>query len=224
MGYGGKGIMPINNGEIFPGSTKINYILHDENGCIRRWGKCEEEDLISREEPGLTLLRGAGEFDTHYVLNGDILKYTHEQHRARSEPFKSMRGLWDNTSMSWIDLRSLLELKIDKINELKSHAQMLDVLDITIQNITFKADEETKKELLNEALIAQMAILDNQSYSLDWEKADGSDITLTANQLKGLIRAIRQRSNNIRNIFRSLRTQVMSCTTKEEIDTIAWPT
>jgi hypothetical protein len=129
---------------------------------------------------------------------------------------------WDTVIKRWKPNKTLAFYKKEKLNEIIITAKAKDIEDITIQSSTFKADEETKAELLSEALIAQMAILDSQSYSLDWEKSDGTNITLNANQLKALIRAIRQRSNSLKATYRTLKTQVQTATTKEELDLIVW--
>lgn len=52
----------------------ISFVLHDAAGRIRQAGCAPEFMVDLQNQPGLTLLRGVGDQDTHYVKDGLILQ------------------------------------------------------------------------------------------------------------------------------------------------------
>lgn len=191
-------------------------------GEIVRIVTCLSEQAAAQAGAGEVLFASEmAEPRTHRMLGNALVPYTVEQATAKAtRPEWATR--WDNALMAWHDPRTLAELKATKIAELKAAATAAQYANITLQSVTFVADAATQAELVNEALIAQMAIADNLVYGLDWERANGNPITLTASQVKALVRGIRNRTDDIRAQFRVLRAAVVAATTKAEIDAIDW--
>jgi hypothetical protein len=113
-------------------------------------------------------------------------------------------------------------LKKRKLREMRAAAVAADQADITLSGNTFAADSASRAQLYNEALVAQMNLIDGQAFSLTWERADGSAVTLTAAQLKAIIRAIRQRTDDIRAQFRARRQAINAATTQAQVEAVAW--
>lgn len=129
---------------------------------------------------------------------------------------------WDGAARRWVPVPTLLALKRARLAELRLAAMADDDADITLQGSTFAADGAARDALMREALIAQMAIADGQAFSLTWERVDDSAVTLNAAQLKAVVRAIRQRSNDIRATLRARRAALDAATTAEQVAAVTW--
>jgi len=131
---------------------------------------------------------------------------------------------WDTGTKRWISSPTLAAIKLAAAAALKAAAAANAQADITLQSTTFAADPATRDELMREVTVALAAQMDAQAYSLDWERSDGTAVTLTAAQLKALVRALRTRDANIRAQLRSLKTQLVAAATQAAIDAIVWTT
>ena len=129
---------------------------------------------------------------------------------------------WDTSTKRWVSTPTLAAHKRTARQRMKTAALAADVADITLQGSTIAADADTRTQLYNEALVAQMALIDAQAFSLTWERTDGSTVTLTAAQLKNLIRAIRQRSDDIRAQYRARVQTINSAATQAAVETVVW--
>lgn len=199
-----------------------HYVNYDPaTGEIRRSGTCQDADFGRDFGDGSAWLNAVGSHLSGYVSNGVLVPYTAEQAAAKvARPMYPAR--WDNATLAWIDTRPLSSLKAVKLEELRDAAHANDQADLTVQSTSFKADTATRDELMREAQVALMAQVDGQAYSLDWERANGNDITLTGSQAKALVRAMRNRSVSIRAQLRALRNQVAAAQSKAELDAIVW--
>ena len=90
------------------------YVLYDESGEISSTGSCQEFDPRLYTIPNLTLLELEKyvTFNEGYVLNNEYVPFTSEQRALKdNRPFYPAK--WNNTTMSWEDLRSQQE-KLDQ--------------------------------------------------------------------------------------------------------------
>jgi hypothetical protein len=171
--------------------------------------------LSSHPRDGASQIEVADNFNdaAHYVSGGAFLPFPSSPSKYHS---------WDWSTKAWVDQRSLAEVKAAQWELLKIAAKAANEADITVQNVTFKADAETRSELMQEALVAQMSLIDGQAYTLDWDRANGNDITLTASQVKALVRAMNNRTVQIRAALRTKRQAVESASTIAEVQAIEW--
>lgn len=158
---------------------------------------------------------------TGYVSSGAFIPYTAEQLLARANRPRGSNE-WSNATMSWVSTATLAEAKQMRIADMKAAALAADQANINVSGVNFKADTETRTELMQEALVAQMAINDGLAYTLDWERANGNDITLTAAQVKALVRAMNNRTAQIRTQFKARRAAINAATTIAEVAAIVW--
>ena len=194
-------------------------------GNIVLSGDCRDGDVQHQAWSGVSVLATPGVVatsDTHFVAQGAPVAYSSEQ-RANKAAMPAYLAAWDNAAMAWVDLRALADIKAERGAQIRAAAAAANEENITVQNVTFKADAETRAELMQEALVAQMAIADGLSYSLDWERANGNGITLTAAQVKTLVRAINNRTAQIRVAARAKRQAIEAATSKAEVEAVTWP-
>lgn len=117
---------------------------------------------------------------------------------------------------------SLQKLRKEKLRALVGAARANAQAEITVQGVAFRADDEARDELHRELLIALAAQVDGQAYSLDWERADGTALSLSGAQTKGLVRAMRQRQAAIRAQLRTLRAQLSAAADAAAVAAIVW--
>ena len=108
------------------------------------------------------------------------------------------------------------------MEEIKTAAKVTDQTDITISGNVLHADFESRASLFQKVQIAQMAVADGQAFSVDWQLADETVVTLNANQVKAIVRAINTREDAIRAKAHTLLAAIKSATTKEEVLAITW--
>ena len=113
--------------------------------------------------------------------------------------------------------KTLEELKVDKIQQLKWSRDAAEVEPIEYNGNSYDYDDKAR-DRINAAIIA----LDVTGGNIEWTTADNTNVTGTANDLRGVIGAVAIRSNVLHIKYRNLKEQVLVCTTKEEVEQIAW--
>lgn len=109
------------------------------------------------------------------------------------------------------------EIVAAKLSELKSTRDTLETEPIEYNGNLFDFDEKAR-DRINSAIIA----LSITGQSIEWTTADNTNVTVTANDLRGVIANVAVRSNELHIKYRELKEQILACTTKEELDKIQW--
>lgn len=112
---------------------------------------------------------------------------------------------------------SLDELKQAKLTELKTIRDREEVKPIEYNGNLFDFDNEAR-DRINSAIIA----LSITGQSIEWTTADNTNVLVTADDLRGVVANVANRSNNLHIKYLELKEQVLACTTKEELDKIQW--
>ena len=110
-------------------------------------------------------------------------------------------------------------VKTDKLAELKSMRDTLEVEPIAYDGNLFDYDEKAR-DRINAAIIS-LELLGSEA-SLSWTTADNNEAIVTANDLKMVIANVAIRSNELHVKYRTLREQVDKVTTVEEVNAINW--
>lgn len=111
----------------------------------------------------------------------------------------------------------LEELKERKIVELKLIRDTKELEPILYNEHYFDFDQKSY-----ERITAAIYALDVSGGDIAWTTADNKTVTVTANDLRGVIVQAATRSNELHTRYRELREQVDTATTKEELDNIVW--
>lgn len=111
------------------------------------------------------------------------------------------------------------ELKQDKIDTFKYLRDIEEVEPIQYGDNFFDYDEKAR-DRINSAIIALDVM--GADTTIEWTLADNTNITVTANDLRGVIANVAVRSNQLHVKYRELKELVEACTTKEELDNISW--
>lgn len=112
----------------------------------------------------------------------------------------------------------LEDVKAAKLAELKS---IRDAKELEpVQFIDHLYDFDVKSfDRINAAIIA----LDQMHGTIGWTTADNTVVTVTADDLRGVIASAAVRSNALHVIYRELKEAVNAATTSEEVAEINWP-
>jgi len=112
----------------------------------------------------------------------------------------------------------LEDVQSAKLSELKGIRDAKEVEPVLCSGNRF--DFDTKSfDRINAAIIALDA-----GGSIGWTTADNTVVSVTANDLRGVIAAAAIRSNLLHVTYRDLKADVMAATTIEEVEEIHWPT
>lgn len=112
---------------------------------------------------------------------------------------------------------TLEEVKEKKTNELKQARDNAEV-----QPIEYNGDRYDYDDKARERISAAIVALDGTSLTLSWTTADNTEATVSADDLKAIIRAVATRSNELHVKYRQLKEQVEQIATVEEVEKITW--
>lgn len=108
------------------------------------------------------------------------------------------------------------QTKRHKINEFKNKRDYEEVQPIEVNNHLFDYDGKAR-DRISAAIVA----LEGQD-PIYWTTADNSNVLVSANDLKNVVRAVAVRSNALHVKYRQLKEQVLNATTNEQVEAITW--
>lgn len=166
------------------------------------------------------LIEGFCNPGTGYVRNNQLIRFTNSEiNKYRDRPYYSSK--WDNNTMSWIDDRSIDEIRIQKYNDIKNIANLTDVSDINVNGYVYAADKVSKGIIIQKLLVAFL-LKKEAEFVVEWYFKDGSIVDLSFYQLKEVLNAIEDRSDRIFKLKKKLKELIFK-SNKEVIDSISWP-
>lgn len=112
-------------------------------------------------------------------------------------------------------VKTLEQLKADKINEFKFKRDSLEVKPISYQGYNFDYDDKAR-DRISAAIIA----LDVSKGQIAWTTADNTEVMVNADDLRGVIANVAVRSNKLHNAYRTAKEKVLEATTKEEVEKV----
>ena len=132
-------------------------------------------------------------------------------------PAKTMKelGAFPTNAVFTAPAKTLEQLKADKINELKSIRDAEEVKPIEYNGNLFDFDEKAR-DRINSAIIA----LSITGQSIEWTTADNTNVSVTADDLRGVIAAVAVRSNALHLAYRKAKERVEEAQTAEELEAI----
>jgi hypothetical protein len=114
---------------------------------------------------------------------------------------------------------TLNELKATKWGRIKASLKGAVTGGFTAGGYTWDSDADSQQAMM--LTLQDMAEAGGPA-TVKWMTADGQLLPLTAAQLRGLARALRQHVQTQREKAATLRTQIAAATTKAELDAITW--
>lgn len=202
----------------------MNYAIYNPaTGEILRSVDCPLEAASIQVRPGEAILEGEVVWGQQYVLDGMLTDYTPEQ-AATKAARPSYAGEWNNTTFSWSDPRDLSQIKTYCWNMLKrTRDQKLQAPLLTDYGV-FDADTRSQKNITDAVQLLQVLEAQQPNQTIEFTLSDNTVVTLTTQQMTNVGLALGQRTQQIYNISRQLRTQLDLAQTAQEVEAITWPT
>lgn len=155
-----------------------------------------------------------------YVRNGEVIYYTSKQLASYTNR-PNYSSYWDNTKMSWIDNRSIDEVRAQKYSEIKSTAEFTDVSSIEVNGYIYAADKPSREVIVQKLFVATL-LNKEAEFIVEWFLKDGTSIDLSFYQLKEVLSAIENRSDKIFRTKKKLKNIIFTADA-ETINNIRWP-
>lgn len=113
--------------------------------------------------------------------------------------------------------RTLDEVKVDKVQSLKTERDSKEVEPITYNGNSYDYDDKAR-ERINAAIIALDVLGANAS--IIWTTADNADIKATADDLRAVVASVARRSNTLHIAYREAKDKVEQATTVAEVEAV----
>lgn len=113
--------------------------------------------------------------------------------------------------------KELATAKSNKINELKNYRDTEEVEPIEYNDNFFDYDDKARDRIKD-----AQEMLEGTDISIDWTSADNTDVSLSYQDFKNIRKAVALRADVLHKKYRSLREQVDTAQTIEEVEVITW--
>ena len=129
---------------------------------------------------------------------------------------------FDSASMSWVDTRSIQEIKESKRREVNSFRSLHESGGFEWNSYIFDSDALSQQRIQGSVQLAQIVMSRGQEFSIDWTLADNSVVTLDGPQMIAVGLAMGEHIMLCHSKARLLRNQIELAQSKEELDSIVW--
>lgn len=116
----------------------------------------------------------------------------------------------------------LQEAKDEKWTEIKRERAKHEFGTFEWNGFIFDADQTSQSRIVLAVMGAQLAISQQQEWSIEWRLADNSLVTIDSFEMIQVAEAMGANTANAHEHANQLRTLIDSATTKEEIEAIVW--
>ncbi|WP_227609549.1 DUF4376 domain-containing protein [Acinetobacter sp. CS-2] len=123
----------------------------------------------------------------------------------------SQNHIFDFKIKTWLDARSIAEIKEQKWSEIKSQRDQLEFGGFEFEGNIYDSDQVSQGRILGAA---------SAGLSQVWTLADNTIVNLTAEQLVQLYQALQIHIAIAHERGRTAREAIMSATTKEDVDAV----
>jgi hypothetical protein len=159
--------------------------------------------------------------DRHYYRNGALAAYTPEQRQARLTP-PHPGCTWSNSSMSWVDPRTLEQHKADRWEHIKRQREAAFDAPLATAYGTFDSDAVARQNITDAAQLATTLIGMGQSGTIDFTRADNTTATLTYAQMVEVALTLGAKIQAAYATGRARRAQIDAATTIGEVEAVTW--
>lgn len=188
-------------------------IFERATGKIIGSGTTCRPDLIS-QGPNDVLIGQSARPEDQYVSNGVVLTMP---------PRPSESHTFDWATHTWIDPRTLDELKGDKWAEIKSAREAVFNAPLVTPHGTFDSDSRGRSNITDAVLMAQALTATGSPVSIDFTLADNTVVTLNAEQMIEVGLYLGAKVQGAYAVSRTLRAAIDAATTSAEVQAVSWP-
>lgn len=130
---------------------------------------------------------------------------------------------WDWSTHTWIDPRTLQQVKDEKWEQIKHDRDAAIAAPLSTSYGVFDADANSRANIANAVLYLQTLEQQGTPGTVDWTLADNTTITLNYQEMSTVGLLLGQRTNSAYDTARALRAQIDAATTIAEVEAIHWP-
>jgi hypothetical protein len=135
----------------------------------------------------------------------------------------STRHVFDWTAKTWIDPRTLADVKAKRWSEVKRHRDLLEASGFPYMGKVLDSDERSVQRITTVVQAAQAALGAQQPFSMSWTCADNSQLALNAVAAVGMPVALAMYADQLHQTAKTLRARIEAATTVPQVEAIAWP-
>lgn len=186
------------------GSCKIRETLHPE---------VKPEDVAAMQGLDFALSETLYTPDDMYFENGDIVLKT---------PKPTQFHIFNYTTKQWTDPRTLDDLKAAKWEQAKSARDAAEYGGFTWDGSTFDSDSVATGRITGAAVLALMASMAGQPYSIVWTLFDNTTRVLDASQMMAVGAALGTHVQAAHDAADARRLLINAATSAAELDAMVW--
>lgn len=149
------------------------FTIYNEEGRILRTGIASATQVEFQAQEGEFLLRSKSDPEYQYVRDGLV---------RNMPPRPSVHHVFDHSARTWIDPRTLDQLKDAKWEEIKDARDAAEFGGFAWQGSIFDSDQISQGRITGAVQLARM----DAAYQVDWTLADNSVVQLDAEQMQGV--------------------------------------
>jgi hypothetical protein len=162
---------------------------------------------------------------THYVAAGALVAYTTEQAAAKANVPSGLYA-WSNSTMSWVDMRTLADAKAQKWAEIRvaRDAEIDGGYSFVWGSDTINMPStEVHRQRLTMFVVLSIFASDPSTFTVDLEQADETTIEFNSSMLVYAAQALGDHINAATDTANALKADIEAATTNAEVDAITWP-
>ena len=125
-------------------------------------------------------------------------------------------------TQSWVDPRTLADLKANKLVEIKQARSLAEFGPFTYNGMVFDGNVDAQRRLAGYISVSKSLIAAGQDFTVPFTLFNNTEVTLTAQDFVGIELA---KVQSVAEAFAhavALRTQIAEATTEVELDSINW--
>lgn len=186
-----------------------HFYLYDASGQIFMAGHCADEDFERQASGQLLLGEGVASVSSDYFDGTCVVP----------KPARPSRNhIFDWSTKTWQDPRTLADLKAAKWQEIKAERAAAEFSGFAWDSSAFDSDSVSQARLQGALQLAGMV----PDFAIDWTLQDNTVRTLSAADLAGVGMALGQHVAAQHEKARSLRQQIEAAATAEALAAIGW--
>lgn len=158
---------------------------------------------------------------SHYFDGVAVVAYTPDQLQRKSER-PNHTATWDDSTMEWVDTRTLQDLKDAKWGQIKAAREAAIDAPLSTPFGDFDSDERAQKSITDAVLMLQSLESLGTPGTIDFTLFDNSVVTLDTAQMVQVGLLLGQKVQAAYTLARALRLQIDAATTPAEVAAVVW--
>ena len=194
-------------------------IVRVSDGEIVRTVVCDSDQAELQYQSGEALIQhDLADATTHYFTAGGIAEYPPTVALAKSQR-PQHPAEWSNEALSWVDGRSIAEVRAARLERIKLEREARFYAPITVDGVTVDADRDSVANIMGAIMEMQLTGTETRRWTLH----DNTRMDLTLAQLVAIGSAIAERKEVLQNQSQDIRQLIEAAQTSADVAAVTWP-